>query len=185
MKTLLAFVGLVVLSGCQTSSPTAVAKQEPASPVVVTHGSLAGSSFAQVSMTLEGCTSCAPCRSTIRQVVQATSHADQTAFGEGYTSATMTYAAPRDIPVQNVYNNLLSSALKDVTIPNVVVDATGVLERSGDATFFVVSETHQRFPARVGALDETLYGRNVRIKAVVQGLESGTVTLEVQELTVP
>ncbi len=138
--------------------------------------------YARVYLALRGCTSCAHCRSAIRQMVRS---------GAGSGTARVTTDAVEvryskgPVPLRDVIRRLAENRLHDLTLVDVLFEADGTIARSpeGDATF-TLRGTRQSFPITLApSLAKSDRGQPVRVTALVQGWrEKGELKLVAREI---
>lgn len=142
--------------------------------------------FAKVYLALKGCTSCAACRSTIRQMTKGAAKDGKVSLpGDG---VEVRYAKPTTIPLKKVVGNLAKNRLHDLKLVDVLFDASGQIHTdSGGSLLFTIETTGQQYsisiPAGVSAppRDEPL-----RLSAVVRGWRASNsdLSLELKSFTV-
>lgn len=142
--------------------------------------------FAKVYLALKGCTSCAACRSTIRQMTKGAAKEGKVSLpGDG---VEVRYAKPTTIPLKKVVGNLAKNRLHDLKLVDVLFDASGQIHAdSGGSLLFTIETTGQQYsisiPAGVSAppRDEPL-----RLSAVVRGWRASNsdLSLELKSFTV-
>ncbi len=167
------------LSQETSASPARVAAKAP-SPAAKAS---AEAPFARVFLALRGCTSCAQCRTSIRQMVRANAKGGEAAFGED--KVEVRYATARTVPLREVIRSLAQSRLHDLSVVDVLFEATGTVTTGADgAQRFVIAGTGQSFPiapaagVRLPAGDEPL-----RMLALVDGWRGkGAITLVAREV---
>ncbi len=139
--------------------------------------------FARVYLATRGCMSCAHCRTSIRQMLGPQTKGAETRFGDDQIEVS--YVEPRAIPLRDVIQSLAKNRLHDLTLVDVLFDATGVLHtaRTGAVTF-EIAETGQPFPLTLDpAAVRPADGTAVRLTAVVEGWrEKGTLSLHARDL---
>ena len=131
--------------------------------------SKASQPFARVYLALQGCTSCAACRSVIRQMTKG-------AAKEGNVSlptdaVEVTYAEPTTIPLKKVVGNLARNRLHNLKLVDVLFDASGKISEAGDgALVFTMATTGQQYEVSLPeGLDAPDSSKSLRISAIVQG----------------
>ena len=142
--------------------------------------------FAKVYLALKGCTSCAACRSTIRQMTKGAAKDGKVSLpGDG---VEVRYAKPTTIPLKKVVGNLAKNRLHDLKLVDVLFDASGQIHAdSSGSLLFTIETTGQQYsisiPAGVSAppRDEPL-----RLSAVLRGLRASNsdLSLELKSFTV-
>ncbi|HEV8128954.1 MAG TPA: hypothetical protein VGQ14_04800 [Candidatus Eisenbacteria bacterium] len=138
--------------------------------------------FARVYLALRGCTSCAHCRTSIRQMVRSNSKGGEATFGEDRVEVR--YPAPRSVPLREVIHSLAQSRLHDLSVVDVLFEATGTVAVSADGSHrFVLEKTGQSFPIELGSAVTGPTAGPVRLTAMVQGWRGkGSLTLVPREL---
>jgi len=139
--------------------------------------------FARIYLALRGCTSCSHCRTSIRQMVRANAKGGTADFGED--KVEVRYATPRTVPLREVIRSLAQSRLHDLSVVDVLFEATGTVTTGADgARHFVLEGTGQSFPVapgtgvRLPAGDEPL-----RVVALVEGWRrKGLISLVAREV---
>lgn len=125
--------------------------------------------FARVYLAIRGCTSCAHCRTAIRQMVNTKS-----AGGEARLSADQVevrYPKPSPVPLKDVIHSLAENRLHDLSLVDVLFEARGTIAPgpNGTATF-KLAETGQAFPITIDkAVRRPADGQAVHLTAVVDG----------------
>lgn len=139
--------------------------------------------FARVYLATRGCMSCAHCRTSIRQMLGPQTKGAETRFVDDQIEVS--YIEPRSIPLRDVIQSLANNRLHDLTLVDVLFDATGVLRtaRTGAITF-EIAETGQPFPLTLDpAAVRPADGIAVRLTAVVEGWrEKRTLSLHARDL---
>ena len=134
--------------------------------------------FARVSLAVRGCSSCAHCRSTIRQMVRASAKGGEARLGDDQIEVS--YASPTPVPLRDVIHSLAENRLHDLTLVDVLFTARGSIRTAGDgSTRFVLEGTGQSFPIEIDpAVRHTRDGAPVRLVALVDGWrKKGDLTL--------
>lgn len=131
--------------------------------------SAAPAPFAKVYLALKGCTSCAHCRTTIRQMAKGSAKG-----GEARVSGDQVevlYKTPRVVPLREVIASLAENRLHDLDLVDVLFEARGTIAKNADGTLrFTLNDTGQSFPVSVSTLlERPADGRQVRLVAVVNG----------------
>jgi hypothetical protein len=116
-------------------------------------------------------------------MVRAKSKGGEAAFGED--KVEVRYATPRAVPLREVIRSLAQSRLHDLSVVDVLFEATGTVTTGADGErHFVLAGTGQSFPVspgtgvRLPAGDEPL-----RIVALVDGWRGqGAITLVAREV---
>jgi hypothetical protein len=168
--TLILFAAVAPISTSAAATTTKAAAKSDAPP------------FARVYLALRGCTSCAHCRTSIRQMVKSNSKGGEATFGEDRVEVR--YPAPRSVPLREVIRSLAKNRLHDLSVVDVLFEATGTVSVAADGSHrFVIDQTGQTFPIELGS---TLTGPTpgpVRLTAVVQGWRNqGSISLVAREL---
>ncbi|HTK70449.1 MAG TPA: hypothetical protein VL857_11660 [Candidatus Eisenbacteria bacterium] len=160
---LAATIGSVSIPAAEAGPPRAAQAGGPAA--VATEPA----PFARVYLAIKGCTSCAHCRTTIRQMVNTKS-----AGGEAHMSADQVevrYPKPTTVPLKDVIHSLAENRLHDLSLVDVLFEARGTVVPgpNGTATF-KLAETGQAFPVTIDkAVRRPTDGTAVRLTAVVDG----------------
>jgi hypothetical protein len=139
--------------------------------------------FAKVYLALRGCTSCAHCRTTIRQMAKGSAKGGETHVNGDRVEVL--YPKPRLVPLRDVIKALAENRLHDLNLVDVLFDARGSFTKdAGGALRFTLAETGQTFPVSVAAsMERPSDGREVRLIAVVDGWrEKGGLTLVAREI---
>lgn len=138
--------------------------------------------FARVYLALRGCTSCAHCRTSIRQMVRSNAKGGEATFGEDRVEVR--YQEPRPVPLREVIHSLAKSRLHDLSVVDVLFEATGTVLVSADGSRrFVIDKTGQTFPIELGSGLVTPADGSVRVTALVQGWrDKGSLSLVAREL---
>jgi hypothetical protein len=138
--------------------------------------------FARVYLALRGCTSCAHCRTSIRQMVRSNAKGGEATFGEDRVEVR--YPVPRSVPLREVILSLAQSRLHDLSVVDVLFEATGTVSVAADGSHrFVVDKTGQSFPIELGSAAAGPTPGPVRLTALVQGWRSkGSLSLVAREL---
>ena len=166
-----AFLLALLLGGCGG---------EPAAPPPVAPSS--GPWTAEIRVFFTGCTSCAECRSAIRQISQTQSGSDHVEFRNGLSR--ITFPAPAMIRASEVANALADSRIIKGEVDHVELTLQG--EASGDGRVFTVPATKQIWKlAEDGVKVPT--GRPVTIRAALEGWrgKDAVPALKVQEVIGP
>lgn len=153
-----------------------------ASPPPTPRAAVADAPFARVYLALRGCTSCAACRTSIRQMVRANAKGGETTFGEDRIEVR--YAKPRAVPLREVIRSLAQSRLHDLNVVDVLFEATGsVASDERGAARFVLAGTGQSFPISLQGVRAPRPGANVRVVALVEGWRTkGAISLVAREV---
>ncbi len=139
--------------------------------------------FAKVYLALRGCTSCAHCRTTIRQMAKGSAKGGDARLNGDQVEVS--YAKPRVLPLRDVIKTLAENRLHDLSLVDVLFEASGSFAKGADGTLrFTLAETGQEFPVAVSApLERPADGRRVRLVAVVDGWRGkGGLTLVAREV---
>lgn len=134
--------------------------------------------FARVSLAVRGCSSCAHCRSTIRQMVRASAKGGETKLGDDQIEVS--YPSPAPVPLRDVIHSLAENRLHDLSLVDVLFSARGAIRTAGDgSTRFVLEQTGQSFPIDIDpAVRHPRDGATVRVVALVDGWrKKGDLTL--------
>lgn len=139
--------------------------------------------FARVYLALRGCTSCSHCRTSIRQMVRGNAKGGQATLGED--GVEVRYATARAVPLREVIRSLAQSRLHDLSVVDVLFEATGTVATGADgARRFVLAGTGQSFPIAPGTgVRLPAAGQPLRIVALVDGWRSkGAIKLVAREV---
>jgi hypothetical protein len=138
--------------------------------------------FARVYLALRGCTSCAHCRTSIRQMVRSNAKGGEATFGEDRVEVR--YATPRSVPLRDVIRSLAQSRLHDLSVVDVLFEATGTVSAGVDgARRFVLDRTGQSFPIQLGSGVRPPASGPVRLVALVEGWRGkGGLSLVAREM---
>lgn len=143
----------VLLSGCAEGVPA-----DPPLPAAV-----AGGWTAEIRVYFSGCTSCAECRSAIRQISQVKSGSDRVEFKAG--RSRIVYPAPAQVRAIEVANALDESLLIKGDVDRVELTLEG--EADGRKSFRIPA-TGQTWPLAEGSAPIPA-GRSVVILASLEG----------------
>jgi len=176
---------LAVLLGVVAGAPadavaTAAASSSPAAPATQPEP------FARVSLAVRGCSSCAHCRSTIRQMVRASAKGGEAKLGDDQVEVL--YRSPVPVPLREVIHSLAENRLHDLSLVDVLFSARGTIRTAGDgSTRFVLAETGQSFPIAIDpAVRHPRDGTPVRLVALVNGWRAkGDLTLIARTIDLP
>jgi hypothetical protein len=139
--------------------------------------------FARVYLAIRGCTSCSHCRTTIRQMVRSTAQGGETRMRSDRVE--IRYPTPQTVPLRDVIHTLATNRLHDLSLVDVLFEASGVVTSAKDGTStFTMTETGQKFAVTLDtSLQGNATGRPVRLVAVVDGWRNdGTLSLHVREI---
>ena len=139
--------------------------------------------FAKVYLALRGCTSCAHCRTTIRQMAKGGAKGGEARVNGDQVEVS--YTKPRELPLRDVIKTLAENRLHDLNLVDVLFEANGSFRRGPDGVLrFTLAETGQAFPVAVTApVERPPDGRRVRLVAVVDGWRGkGGLTLVAREV---
>lgn len=165
-KQLIALGAAVSLTAFATASWAETARNVSAEP------------FARVYLAIRGCSSCAHCRTTIRQMVRANAKGGEARIG--VDQVEVRYATPRSIPLREVIHSLAENRLHDLSLVDVLFTARGAIRtaRDGSPRFFL-EETGQAFPISIDrAVRRPADGTPLRLTALVEGWRGkGDLTL--------
>lgn len=138
--------------------------------------------FARVALALRGCSSCSHCRSTIRQTTKAAAASGNVQVASD--AVEIVFPNPTTLKLDEIVGRLASSGLHDLSVLDVLLDAEGVVGKSGEGDFFLkLRGTEQRFSLRVPEFSKAPpLGEPIRLRTVVQGWDkkSGPVSLELK-----
>lgn len=141
--------------------------------------------FARVFLALKGCTSCAACRSAIRQMVKGKADGGKVALPGD--AVEIRYDKPDTIPLSDVVRGLARNRLHNLELVDVLFEADGKITSDSDgATHFAISETGQEYQFSFGdAIIKPRVGDTIRLQAVVQGWreDKGELSLELKTFT--
>lgn len=149
-----------------------------ASPALTNGAVQPSEPFARVSLAVRGCSSCAHCRSTIRQMVRASAKGGETKLGDDQIEVS--YPSPAPVPLRDVIHSLAENRLHDLSLVDVLFSARGAIRTAGDgSTRFVLEQTGQSFPIDIDpAVRHPRDGAAVRVVALVDGWrKKGDLTL--------
>jgi hypothetical protein len=159
------------ISGRSIAAPATTAKPAPEQPP-----------FARVYLALRGCTSCAHCRTSILQMVRSNAKGGEATFGEDRVEVR--YPRPSSVPLREVIHSLAQSRLHDLSVVDVLFEATGTVSVAKDGSRrFVIDQTGQTFPMEVAGGVWAPGPGHGRLTAVVQGWRGkGSISLVPREL---
>lgn len=139
--------------------------------------------FAKVSLALRGCTSCAHCRTTIRQMAGGSAKGGEARVNGDQVEVL--YPKPRVLPLRDVIATLAENRLHDLSLVDVLFEASGSFAKGSDGALrFTLAGTGQAFPVSVSPqMERPADGRAVRLVAVVDGWRGkGGLTLVAREI---
>jgi hypothetical protein len=139
--------------------------------------------FAKVYLALRGCTSCAHCRTAIRQMAKGGAKGGEARLNG--SEVEVLYKTPRVVPLRDVIRGLAENRLHDLDLVDVLFEARGTIGTSADGTLrFTLSDTGQTFPVSIPAgLARPAKGGAVHLVAVVNGWRERTdLTLSAREI---
>ena len=139
--------------------------------------------FARVYLAIRGCSSCAHCRTSIRQIIRASSKGGEARLGDDQVEVR--YATPRPIPLREVIHSLAQNRLHDLSLVDVLFAARGTIRTSRDGSaHFLTDETGQAFPVCIDrAVRRPPDGTPVRLTALVEGWRGkGDLTLNARTI---
>jgi len=138
--------------------------------------------FARVFLALRGCTSCAHCRTSIRQMVRAGSKGGEASLRDD--KVEVRYPKPRSVPLRDVIRSLAKNRLHDLSVVDVLFEATGTLAAGENgAKRFVIAGTGQSFPIALGTGIRLPGSGPVRVVALVEGWRTnGVISLVAREV---
>lgn len=173
-----------ILSGAIPGAP-ADAAGRAASREAKSAAREASSPFARVYLALRGCTSCAHCRTSIRQMVRSSAQGAETKLSEDRVEVR--YTTPRSVPLRDVIRSLARNRLHDMSVVDVLFEATGTLGVGKDGRGrFVIADTGQSFPISVQGVRLPSSGASVRVVALVEGWrDKGSLSLVAREVKNP
>jgi len=170
----------IAMPAVAATGTTAVAASgtTAASPAVASSTERQPEPFARVSLAVRGCSSCAHCRSTIRQMVRVSAKGGETKLGDDQIEVS--YPSPAPVPLRDVIHSLAENRLHDLSLVDVLFSARGTIRTGGDGSRrFVLEETGQSFPIDIDpAVRHPRDGAPVRLVALVEGWRNkGDLTL--------
>ena len=164
---------------CAIGAPAVAATAASAPPASATATNPAQPEpFARVSLAVRGCSSCAHCRSTIRQMVRASAKGGEAKLGDDQIEVL--YRSPAPVPLRDVIHSLAENRLHDLSLVDVLFTARGTIRTGVDGSArFVLTETGQSFPIEIDpAVRHPREGAPVRLIALVDGWrKKGDLTL--------
>lgn len=168
-----------LLAGCHGTEPPSAA---PASPSTKTASQAPWNGEIRVRFT--GCSSCADCRSAIRQISRSQSGSDHVEVRPGM--ARITYPGPASIRAAEVAKALSSPGVIKGEVDQVEVKAEGLAEQGPGGKTFVVTPTGQRW----GISEEVVLvpvGKPVIIVAALSGWQdtAQVPTLKILSVELP
>ena len=115
-------------------------------------------------------------------MVRSNSKGGEATFGEDRVEVR--YPAPRSVPLREVIRSLAQSRLHDLSVVDVLFEATGTVSVAADGSHrFVVDKTGQSFPIELGSAAAGPTPGSVRLTALVQGWRGkGSLSLVAREL---
>jgi len=161
-----------------TGMPVMAATTAPPSAPAASAPATEPEPFARVSLAVRGCSSCAHCRSTIRQMVRASAKGGEAKLGDDQVEVL--YRSPAPVPLREVIHSLAENRLHDLSLVDVLFTARGTIRTAGNgSTRFVLAETGQSFPIEIDpAVRHPRDGTPVRLIALVDGWRTkGDLTL--------
>jgi len=139
--------------------------------------------FAKVYLALRGCTSCAHCRTAIRQMAKGSAKGGEARVNGDQVEVL--YPKPRVVPLRGVIKALAENRLHDLNLVDVLFEASGSFAKaSGGGLQFTLAETGQTFPVTLPPQTERpADGHEIRLVAVVDGWRGqGGLTLIAREI---
>jgi hypothetical protein len=139
--------------------------------------------FAKVYLALRGCTSCAHCRTAIRQMAKGGAKGGEARVNGDQVEVL--YPKPRVVPLREVIHSLAENRLHDLNLVDVLFEARGSFAKGPDGSLrFTLAETGQAFVVTLAApMERPPDGREVRLVAVVDGWRGkGGLTLVAREI---
>ncbi len=138
--------------------------------------------FARVYLALRGCTSCAHCRTAIRQMARSSSEGGEARVSTD--AVEVRYATPRPIPLRAVIRRLAENRLHDLSLIDVLFEANGTIASGPEGDVFTLRGTNQSFPVSLNpALRRPVGPGPVRLTALVEGWRGkGDLRLVAREL---
>lgn len=179
-KTSALATALVIVAGSLLVGSAARAGAAPSAKPAV---AATPAPFAKVYLALRGCTSCAHCRTTIRQMAKGSAKGGEARVNGDQVEVS--YAKPRVLPLRDVIKTLAENRLHDLNLVDVLFEASGSFAKGNDGTLrFTLAETGQAFPVSLASsLERPADGRTVRLIAVVDGWRGkGGLTLVAREV---
>jgi len=181
-KTTRTFVaGIVLAAGVALFLAPSHAAAGPVAPVDVAKPEPAP--FAKVYLALRGCTSCAHCRTAIRQMAKGGAKGGEARVNGDQVEVL--YSKPRVVPLRDVIKSLAENRLHDLNLVDVLFEARGAFRTGSDGVLrFTLAETGQAFPVSLAAqMERPADGRVVRLVAVVDGWRGkGGLSLVAREI---
>ncbi len=145
-----------------------------------------GQPFARVYLALQGCTSCAACRSVIRQMTKGAAKEGKVSLPTD--AVEVTYDEPTTIPLKKVVGNLARNRLHNLKLVDVLFDASGQISEIKDgALVFTMATTGQQYEVTLPkGLDTPDSSKSLRISAIVQGWrgKGSELSLKLKSFTV-
>jgi hypothetical protein len=141
--------------------------------------------FAKIYLALQGCTSCAACRSVIRQMTKGAAKDGKVSLPSD--AVEINYDKPANIPLKKVVGNLAKNRLHNLKLVDVLFDVSGRIETDSDGSLlFTIETTGQQFALSTPeGVDAPPRNEVVRLSAVVQGWRgSDDLTLKLKSFSV-
>ena len=182
-KTASTFVAGVVSIAAGVTFFIATPRASAAPVVPVAIAKPAAAPFAKVYLALRGCTSCAHCRTAIRQMAKGGAKGGEARVNGDQVEVL--YAKPRVVPLRDVIKSLAENRLHDLNLVDVLFEARGSFTKGADGVLrFTLAETGQSFAVSVSPqMERPADGREVRLVAVVDGWRGkGGLSLVAREI---
>lgn len=139
--------------------------------------------FARVYLALRGCTSCAHCRTAIRQMARSGSDGGEARVSTD--AVEVRYPTPREVPLRAVIRRLAENRLHDLSLVDVLFEAHGTIASGPDGgAVFTLRGTNQSFTVSLDpSLRRPAGDAPVRLTALVEGWrEKGDLRLIAREV---
>ena len=177
-RTAAALLAVTLLAGAGPSADAA----GRAAPKPGARAEREAAPFARVYLALRGCTSCSHCRTSIRQMVRSSAQGAETKVSDDRVEVR--YMTARSVPLRDVIRSLAGNRLHDMSVVDVLFEATGTLGIGKDGVGrFVIADTGQSFPISVQGVPLPASGASVRVVALVQGWrDKGNLSLIAREV---
>lgn len=153
--------------------------------VTSTESAIAAKPFAKVYLALQGCISCAACRSVIRQMTKGAAKDGKVSLPSD--AVEISYDKPTEIPLKKVVGNLAKNRLHNLKLVDVLFDVSGKVKADSDGSLmFTIETTGQKFALSTPeGLDAPPENKELRLSAVVEGWRgSDDLTLKLKSFTV-
>ncbi len=190
MSSMTGFLTLLLLFfALSLQSAVAGEKNKGDSPKVLsvtsTDSAIAPQPFAKVYLALQGCTSCAACRSVIRQMTKGAAKDGKVSLPSD--AVEINYDEPTEIPLKKVVGNLAKNRLHNLKLVDVLFDVSGKINSESDGSLmFTIETTGQQFALSTpDGVDSPPENKALRLSAVVEGWRgSDDLTLKLKSFTV-